>query len=63
MTFSGYQTDADYVGPKKFGGRTIDTSDWTYYWFVEQGSTVTIDSVTYYLGMVMLGQVLFCKLV
>lgn len=31
MTFSGYQTDADYVGPKKFGGRTIDTSDWTYY--------------------------------
>jgi len=31
MTFSGYQTDADYVGPKKFGGGTIDTSDWTYY--------------------------------
>jgi hypothetical protein len=56
MTFSGYPTNADYVGPKKFGGGTMDTSDWTYYRFVDEGSTITIDSVTYYLGMVMLGQ-------
>ena len=52
MWFGGYAT----TYPKVKTGGGSDTSDWRFYSTVTQGSTITIDATTYYLGMVMLGQ-------
>jgi len=51
MWFGGYAT----TYPKVKTGGGSDTSDWRFYSTVTEGSTITIDSTTYYLGMVMLG--------
>jgi len=52
MWFGGYATTYPEV---KIGGGS-DTSDWHFYSTVTEGSTITIEATTYYLGMVMLGQ-------
>lgn len=45
----------DTYAKNKTGGGPV-LSEWYYYANIQKGSTVIIDSVTYYLGMVMLGQ-------
>jgi len=45
----------DTYAKNKTGGRPV-LDEWYYYANIQAGSTVIIDSVTYYLGMVMLGQ-------
>ena len=43
-----------YAINKTAGGPVLD--EWYYYANIKSGSTITINAVTYYLGMVMLGQ-------
>ncbi len=43
-----------YTKNKTGGGPVLDS--WYYYANIQENSTIMIDSVTYYLGMVMLGQ-------
>lgn len=43
-----------YAINKTGGGPVLD--EWYYYANIKEGSTIIIDSVTYYLGMIMLGQ-------
>jgi len=51
---SGLMTQDTYVKNKTGGGPVID--EWYDYANIQKGSTVIIDSISYYLSMVMLGQ-------